>query len=53
MRVEETVEISRPLPDVFDYVSDVSNYPEWMAHALEVRKETSGAPQEADKDVLE
>lgn len=52
MRVEETVEISRPLPDVFDYVSDVSKYPEWMAHVLEVRKETPGAPQEADTFVV-
>jgi uncharacterized membrane protein len=36
MRVEESIEINRPLKEVFDYVSDVGNYPEWMAHALEV-----------------
>jgi len=34
MRVEESIEIDRPLKAVFDYVSDVLNYPEWMAHAL-------------------
>lgn len=52
MRIEETVEINRPLPDVFDYVSDVNNYPDWMAHALEVRKEAPGAPQESDTFVV-
>lgn len=52
MRIEESVEISRPLPEVFDYVSDVSNYPEWMAHALDVRTETPGAPQESDTFVV-
>jgi uncharacterized membrane protein len=39
MHVEESVEIDRPLQEVFTYVSDVGNYPEWMAHALEVRKD--------------
>lgn len=33
MRVEEWIDIKRPLGDVFNYVSDVGNYPEWMAHA--------------------
>ena len=46
MRVEESIEITRPLQEVFDYVSDVGNYPEWMAHALEVRKDTAGPPQQ-------
>jgi uncharacterized membrane protein len=52
MRVEVSVEIERPLRDVFSYVSDVANYPEWMAHALEVRKNTDGAPQESDRFVV-
>lgn len=52
MRVEESVEINRPLPEVFNYVSDVGNYPEWMAHVLEVRKETPGPPQERDNFVV-
>ena len=39
MRVEESIEINRPL-EVFDYVSEVGNFPEWTAHTLEVRKDT-------------
>jgi hypothetical protein len=46
MRVEENIEIARPLDEVFDYVADVGNYPEWMDHTLEVRKDTLGPPQE-------
>ena len=49
MRVEESIEINRPLQEVFDYVSDVANYPQWMADALEVRKDTEGPPQHSDK----
>ena len=49
MRVEESIEIKRPLPEVFNYVSDVGNYPEWMAHVLEVLQDTPGAPQETDR----
>lgn len=52
MRVEESVEIDRPLQEVFNYVSDVGNYPEWMAHALEVRKDTAGPPQQSDSFVV-
>ena len=48
MRVEESIQINRPLEAVFGYVSDVGNYPEWMAHALEVRKDTPGPPQQSD-----
>jgi len=49
MRVEESIEINRPLQEVFDYVSDVGNYPEWMAHALEVLKDSEGPPQQNDR----
>jgi uncharacterized membrane protein len=52
MRVEESIEINRPLEEVFNYVSDVGNYPEWMAHALEVRKDTAGPPQQSDRFTL-
>jgi uncharacterized membrane protein len=48
MRVDESIEIDRPPEAVFNYVSDVGNYPEWMAHVLEVRKDTPGAPQQSD-----
>jgi uncharacterized membrane protein len=52
MRVEESVEINAPLQEVFNYVRDVGNYPEWMAHALEVRKDTPGPPQQSDRFVV-
>ena len=52
MRVEESIEIKRPLQEVFDYVSDVGNYPEWMAHALEVLKDTEGPPQQNDRFIV-
>jgi uncharacterized membrane protein len=52
MRVEESIEINRPLQEVFDYVSDVGNYPEWMAHALEVLKDTEGPPQQKDRFIV-
>jgi uncharacterized membrane protein len=41
MHLEESVEINRPVEEVFKYVSDVDNYPQWMAHVLEVRKQQS------------
>jgi ligand-binding SRPBCC domain-containing protein len=52
LRVEDSIEINRPLKEVFDYVSDVGNYPEWMTHALEVRKDTQGPPQQNDRFTL-
>jgi uncharacterized membrane protein len=52
MRVEESIEINRPLKEVFDYISEVGNYPQWMAHALEVRKDTEGPPQHSDRFTL-
>ena len=52
MRVEESIEINRPLEEVFNHVSDVGNYPQWMAHALEVRKDTAGPPQQSDRFIV-
>jgi uncharacterized membrane protein len=52
MRVEESVEINQPLPEVFNYVSDVANYPQWMAHVLEVRNEAARPPQQSDRFVV-
>lgn len=52
MRAEESIDIKRSLGDVFNYVSDVGNYPEWMAHVLEVVQETPGAPQESDRFIV-
>jgi uncharacterized membrane protein len=52
IRVEVSIEINRSLQEVFDYVSDVGNYPEWMAHALEVLKDTEGPPQQNDRFIV-
>jgi uncharacterized membrane protein len=52
MRVEKSIEINRPLEEVFNYVSEVGNYPGWMAHALEVRKDTVGPPQQGDSFIV-
>jgi uncharacterized membrane protein len=46
MRVEESVEINRPLQEVFDYAADPENLPEWSGLVLEVRKETQGTLME-------
>lgn len=52
MRFEESVEIDRPVEEVFAYVSDVSNYSQWMAHVLEVRTHTPGPPRQSDRFVV-
>jgi uncharacterized membrane protein len=52
MHVEESVEINAPVQEVFDYVSDVGNYPEWMAHVLDVRTDAPGPPQQSDRFVV-
>jgi uncharacterized membrane protein len=52
MRVQGSVEIDRPLQEVFNYVSDVDNYPEWMAHVLGVQKGSPGPPRESDTFVV-
>ena len=52
MHVEESIEIARDLPEVFDYVADVRNYPEWMAHVLEVQSTAAAPPQESHRFVV-
>jgi uncharacterized membrane protein len=52
MRVEGSIEINWPLQEVFTYVSDVDNYPDWMAHVLEVRTEAPGRPEEGDRFIV-
>ena len=49
MRVEESVEINRPLQEVFNYVSDVNSYPEWMAHVLGYARTHPAQPQQGDR----
>jgi uncharacterized protein YndB with AHSA1/START domain len=48
MRVEESVEINRPVEEVFSYVSTLESQPEWAGPALEVRKDTPGPLKEGD-----
>ena len=52
MRAEGSIEIERPVDDVFGYVSDARNYPHWMAHALEVGTDAPGPPREGERFVL-
>jgi len=42
MRVEQSVEINRPVEEVFSYAADPDHYPEWSAIVLEVQKEKPG-----------
>jgi uncharacterized membrane protein len=42
MHVEESVEINRPLEEVFDYVANRQNLPEWSSSLQELRSETQG-----------
>ncbi len=43
--VSESVIIERPPEDVFAYVTDPQNLPEWGNVIREVRKETEGSPR--------
>ncbi len=49
MRVEESVEINRPVEEVFSYVDNPENLPQWSALALEARKEAQGPLREGDR----
>jgi uncharacterized membrane protein len=51
MRVEESIQINRPLEEVFDYTANPENLPEWTGPVIEVcdvRKSSSGQLQEGD-----
>jgi uncharacterized membrane protein len=39
IRVEESVEINRPVEEVFSYTSNPENFPQWAATVVEVRQE--------------
>ena len=49
MRSEESVEIDRPLEEVFSYVANPENLPEWSNLVLEVRKDAEGQLKEGDR----
>jgi uncharacterized membrane protein len=42
MRIEESVQINCPLEEVYEYVADPQNLPEWTGTVIETRKETPG-----------
>ena len=48
LRSEESVEINRPVEEVFSYVSTVESQPEWATPPIEVRKDTPEPPKEGD-----
>jgi uncharacterized protein YndB with AHSA1/START domain len=48
MRVEESIEIDKPVEEVFDYLFEIENFPEWSAPAIDVRKDPAGTPKEGD-----
>ena len=42
MRIEESVQINRPLEAVYEFVANPENLPEWTGTAIETRKDTPG-----------
>ena len=42
MRIEESVEINRPVEEVYEYVANPENLPEWAGTVIETRKDTPG-----------
>lgn len=51
--VEQSVEIARPIVEVFAYVTDVERLPEWQSTVSEVRAEGAIAPGTRVHDVRE
>ncbi len=49
MRVEESVEINRPVEEVFSYASNIVNFPEWSRPAIDVHKDAPGPLREGDR----
>jgi hypothetical protein len=45
-RTGGSIVINRPLEEVFDYVSNVDNFPEWAGGAIEVHKDEPGPLRE-------
>jgi uncharacterized membrane protein len=42
MRIQESVKINRPLEEVYEYVANPENLPEWTGTVIETRKDTPG-----------
>jgi uncharacterized membrane protein len=42
IRIEESVEINRPVEEVFSYATTPEDFPEWLGNAIDVRKDALG-----------
>lgn len=42
IKIEHSVIISRPVKDVFTYVTEVENEPQWIGEVVEVNKTSDG-----------
>ena len=42
VRQEHAITVNRPVSEVFAYVADVRNLPQWQGGVLEVRQESEG-----------
>jgi uncharacterized membrane protein len=49
MHAEESVEINRPIAEVFSYAAEPQNMPEWTSLVQEVQKEGQGQLKEGDR----
>jgi uncharacterized protein YndB with AHSA1/START domain len=53
IRVEENVEINRPVEEVFSYATNPENFPQWAGSVIEVRKDVPGPPREGARFTVE
>jgi len=42
MRIQESVQINRPVEEVYEFVANPENLPEWTGTVIETRKDTLG-----------
>jgi uncharacterized protein YndB with AHSA1/START domain len=53
MRIEESVEINRPVEEVFSYATNPENFAEWVGNVIEVRKDVPGPPRKGTRFTVE
>ena len=49
MRVVESIEINRPVEEIFSYAADPKHFPKWSGIILEVQQEAPGSLREGDR----
>lgn len=42
IKIEESLKINRPIEDVFAFVADIENLPQWAAPVIEARQTSNG-----------